>query len=978
MLSFTTPKGSSKPPVLFDIRLNNADHDVLVFTGSPQESPSVLLSGTIVLSITEPMYVKSMSLRLYGMLRVRIPVTYNTANGGSITRINKYDKRFYEHSWKDVTSLYDTATTNNTNRLSRSSSSSSVNLNSNNNNQININDNNNNNTNSSSSSGSEPLLIRSASGLFKKHIKPKSSTNLKNLTSSAGAASSMARNNSNNNTQPIDFNNNNVASIPPQLLEKGNYEFPFSTILPGTTIESVEGLPHGSIVYKLQASIQRSKFLNDITVKKHIRIIRTLSPDSVDLSETVAVDNTWPNKVEYTISTPAKSVIIGSSIPISLIMVPLLKGLKLGPIKIQLVEYCALCGPYGPPYTEERIVTKLKVSDPLGHRLNYDDDGLIFNDFQDRWDVDLLLNIPPSLSKGTQDCTILNNIKVRHKLKFTISLINPDGHMSELRASLPIQLFISPFVQLGVKSASALDGGNSSGEGSIANTISNRSSSTNLKSAVGGSDFSRNNKNSSFINPKGPSASEDIDDDFIFGSTFSAPSFLNTQYANNLNSVSNLSTLLPPPGITPDINNVHNNVSSNGDTNNNSSSLNVSMNNNTDTVGRLESSGSQVLSSVLLNSLMAPPNYENRIYDRLWSDINYEESPVQSGTQTPISQDHNGAASDGTVNNSNDNPLNDADNVDLLQMGLEQLQLEREGQNDNINDSANASNLFPAPPVISITASEPLQNPALQHLRNLSALSTTDIPSVRHLSRANSFAAPNSSSINSSVPNIEDPDVRRSNSFEWEVKNLSKVPTYDNALKTPTLFSDDLPPAYPSHEDNHIFSTATIGSLELPKLLYSRSSRSDLLDLSILNSSDNNGTNNNATANGSRHGSVGGIAGARNNMLLSKSPSKNDFSDTEAGIVIGKLRNKPNNTVTKQFGFGMTPINHSNSNNSSGSNQQNNNSHLSNNIDNVPGNDVHGLAYFTQQEPFVKPKSSAPLSKSRSGSFVGLIGLLKK
>ena len=64
----------------------------------------------------------------------------------------------------------------------------------------------------------------------------------------------------------------------------------------------------------------------------------------------------------------------------------------------------------------------------------------------DQWQIDTIINIPSSLSKCTQDVDLSTNVRVRHKLKFNIGLINPDGHTSELRATLPIQLFISPFV----------------------------------------------------------------------------------------------------------------------------------------------------------------------------------------------------------------------------------------------------------------------------------------------------------------------------------------------------------------------------------------------------------------------------------------------------------------------------------------------------------------------------------------------------
>lgn len=53
------------------------------------------------------------------------------------------------------------------------------------------------------------------------------------------------------------------------------------------------------------------------------------------------------------------------------------------------------------------------------------------------------IELPKSLTKCMQDAET-RGIKIRHKLKFNILLHNPDDHTSELRATLPISLYISP------------------------------------------------------------------------------------------------------------------------------------------------------------------------------------------------------------------------------------------------------------------------------------------------------------------------------------------------------------------------------------------------------------------------------------------------------------------------------------------------------------------------------------------------------
>ena len=168
--------------------------------------------------------------------------------------------------------------------------------------------------------------------------------------------------------------------------------FHSSAVLPGDMPESVEGLRGASVVYKLEATIDRGKFHNKMVTKKHLRVLRTLTTDAVELSETVAVDNTWPKKVEYSLNVPSKAIAIGSNIPISFMLVPLLKGLRLGDIKIQLVEYSSCVGYLPPAHSEERVVVSKTISQP-----NENDP-----EFQmDKWEVDNYLKVPDSLSKCT-------------------------------------------------------------------------------------------------------------------------------------------------------------------------------------------------------------------------------------------------------------------------------------------------------------------------------------------------------------------------------------------------------------------------------------------------------------------------------------------------------------------------------------------------------------------------------------------------
>ncbi|RLV85676.1 Protein ROD1 [Meyerozyma sp. JA9] len=384
--------GGAKSAVLFDIRLYNLDHDVLVVKGSQEEAASSLLSGRIVLSINEPLTIRRLGLRLYATLRLNWTETVQ-AGKTTMPKNHRFDKKIFEHVWdanEFNSQLSEMA------ELSREHSAENL----------------------------------RGSRLSSKRNKSSSSLSLSSLSSPHGSFSNLTSLNA------------TARGGRSHVLSTGNYEIPFSAVLPGSMPESVEGLPGGSIIYKLEASIDRGKFHQPLVTKKHIRVVRTLTTDAVELSETVAVDNTWPQKVEYSLNVPSKAIAIGSGTPVSMMMVPLLKGLSLGDIKIQLVEYYSYVGIIPPVHNGERVVSDIFIPKPSEEEAEFQ---------LDKWEVESFVRVPASLSKCTQDCEIQNYMKVRHKLKFVIGLVNPDGHVSELRASLPVQLFISPFISVRAK-----------------------------------------------------------------------------------------------------------------------------------------------------------------------------------------------------------------------------------------------------------------------------------------------------------------------------------------------------------------------------------------------------------------------------------------------------------------------------------------------------------------------------------------------
>lgn len=496
-------KPISRLTALFDIRMKNLDHDIIVLKGNEQTAGSTYIEGKIVLSVTEPISLKKISLRLFSTLRLRYGDINKPQQGVRPTRL---EKKLFEHNW-DGSEF--------SKHLFENESSSTYGG------QSNM---------DRLTQGSKPhnSLLMSKSNSLKG-----STSSLKNLGLSLRSLSSTSLVASSNNNSST-----NLSGKGAHVLVSGNYEIPFSAILPGDMPESVEGLPGASVTYKLEALIDRGKFHNVMFAKKHIRVVRTMTADSVELTETMAVDNTWPNKVEYSLSVPSKAIAIGSGTPVSIMLVPLLKGLRLGDIKMTLVEMYSYIGYLPPPYLAERIVCEKDICAPSDEDPRYQ---------MDKWEFTHFLRIPLSLSKCTQDLEVQPHMKVRHKLKFVIGLINPDGHVLELRASLPIQLFISPFV------------------------------------TVTGSVEDEEGEVSSLENPNEPHTEE-----VLFHSDSHNASVTDLTQTENDNEC--------PEGLRS----------------------------NPHSVGSF-------------TGLIAPPVYEQHIYDRLWSDISPMESPMTSGAATPRS-----------------------------------------------------------------------------------------------------------------------------------------------------------------------------------------------------------------------------------------------------------------------------------------------------------------------------------------------------
>ncbi|RLV94332.1 Arrestin-related trafficking adapter 5 [Spathaspora sp. JA1] len=217
------------------------------------------------------------------------------------------------------------------------------------------------------------------------------------------------------------------------LLPKGNYSLPFKIYLPTDICETVEGLKEASLRYRIHCNIERGRFEKTESKSKYLRIIRTLHPQNLNLSESIEIHKTWPDKIQYKVSMVKKAIAIGSIIPINVIIVPIVKGLSLQGMNCSITEHFHIQQSHAQSPEYEKTIGKQPLIIPTMEELDYE-----------RWVIKTQYTVPHNLKELTQTCEIKNNmISVRHRLRISIKFKNPGGHISELRVNLPVTIYIS-------------------------------------------------------------------------------------------------------------------------------------------------------------------------------------------------------------------------------------------------------------------------------------------------------------------------------------------------------------------------------------------------------------------------------------------------------------------------------------------------------------------------------------------------------
>lgn len=236
-------------------------------------------------------------------------------------------------------------------------------------------------------------------------------------------------------------------------VKAGVIEWPFEFELDPSMPESVEGLRETFIVYHLHASISRPGWnAKDITAQEHIRIVRTLGQDSMEMTRSRVNADIWANKISYSISIPSDAIVFGTSITADVELSPIKKGIKLGKVELRLMETVVkrIQASEVPDIrgdrskSEESEVAKVDMEFPEDSRLTYEDETIDNPTMADEmYRFKATLPLPKSLNQCRQDVDT-HQINVTHRFKLMVNIHNPEGHVSQLVCRLPVKLFISP------------------------------------------------------------------------------------------------------------------------------------------------------------------------------------------------------------------------------------------------------------------------------------------------------------------------------------------------------------------------------------------------------------------------------------------------------------------------------------------------------------------------------------------------------
>lgn len=224
------------------------------------------------------------------------------------------------------------------------------------------------------------------------------------------------------------------------LLAAGNHSYDFELVLPGSLPESTHVAKYYLVRYQLKALAERASFLlPNYATSRDLHLSRQKFSLSTDFLDPIMITSHWANKLDYEINLPTKVYSHGDTIPITIQAMALSPNLRIRYVSCTFKEYMtcrAINGWFnGKNKSHGKIIHYTRKDQENGQGILPFGTGVM-------WSTNIKIKIPESMSDIQCDAHN-DSVRVKHKLKFTISIENQDGHISELRAVLPVVIAIT-------------------------------------------------------------------------------------------------------------------------------------------------------------------------------------------------------------------------------------------------------------------------------------------------------------------------------------------------------------------------------------------------------------------------------------------------------------------------------------------------------------------------------------------------------
>ncbi|KAI0268819.1 hypothetical protein BC834DRAFT_842114 [Gloeopeniophorella convolvens] len=123
-------------------------------------------------------------------------------------------------------------------------------------------------------------------------------------------------------------------------LKAGRHLFPFQLRLGGSLPSTLFTGAFGgaSIAYKLRAVATRPGFAHNLQAQKAITLMRSFAPEALEYQQSLEIENTWPEKLMYSIMIPHKAWAAGDNLTALVKLSPLAKGVRVMSISTTITE----------------------------------------------------------------------------------------------------------------------------------------------------------------------------------------------------------------------------------------------------------------------------------------------------------------------------------------------------------------------------------------------------------------------------------------------------------------------------------------------------------------------------------------------------------------------------------------------------------------------------------------------------------------